>query len=716
MLPGSGWLANRSDTKESREKSLNMLKTLRTRTRKIMLATLILIIPSFVFFYGWSSIRERGNRASTQNAFGRFQPAGSRWVEVTGEEMAYAQWVIQPQIQRQLAIALMQQSGGGMDQRSAVQSADRLIGEVGLNNLATNSDLYTERLDEWALNRYAEEHRIRITEDDVLLELRTMMQGINSPEGRLQRLQQYRLNTNNVSEYLANAERLQRSRLAVRDQARAPLFEMWNLFRQRDEKIKLDYAYLDLDTYRTQVDATPEAVAAYYADHKADFLVGAQRQYSYALLRRDSLEKGLALTEDEYAKYYEDNKDKYRVPRKIQVRHAFFPVDLSKATPEAQKEPTTATFAHAQAAKTMADIAGADFAAIANQLSQDPANTAPDGAKLGGLLPDWFSEGEASFEYGPKFAEAVSKLEEGKVAGPVAVRGSRLTGFSVLKMEKAQDAYVPALAEVRDKVEKDARDAKLDALFDQRLDEVTRKATGFTDIERMAQDLKLETGLTSLVLTTANELSPALGPIDDDDLKYLNDNLQKGQHSDMIKSQNETGQKVAFTLQLSLEKPAHIPDLEEIKDKVAEAYKISHGRELLKTAAQEVLAAATDAAALKAKAEAIKAKFDTTDLFTRVSPPTLPGGEWANFVRDSMAATTGTLAMSAVGPSPDSIQGYAIWRVAGVQTPSREEFQKQVPELRSGLLASKGEAFVNEWLADQRRQLKQDPPKTAREE
>lgn len=694
-----------------------MLKTLRTRTRKIMLATLILVIPSFIFFYGWGSITNSNKRAANaKNAFGRFQPAGSGWTEVTPEEMSFALWALRPQIQQKLAMALMQQSGGSMNSRSALQTANRLIGEVGMTNLAPNTDLYTECLNEWALNRYADDHRIRVSEDDVLNSLKQLMAKASSREEQIQRLQEIGLTTDNAPEYMANSERLQRARLAFGGQTRATLFEMWNLYRQREEKIKLDYAYLDLDTYRAQVDATPGPVAAYYAEHKDDFLVGTQRQYTYALLGRDSLDKDVALTENDYAKYYEENKEKYRVPRKTQVRQIFFAADFSKATTtEARKDLTSATLSRVLAAKTMLDTGG-DFVAIADSLSEDPANTGLDGKKLGGLLPDLFSEGEPSSEYGPNFTEAVSKLEAGKVAGPVAVRGSKLTGFAMLKAEQVKDSYVPALAEVREKVEKDARDVALDTLFDQHVEEIASKVAGYVTIEQMAQELKLETGLTSLVLTTANEMLPVLGSIDENDLTFLNDNLRKGEHSDLIKSQNAMGQKVAFVLQLKEEVQAHIPELVEIDAKVTDALKNAKGRELLKTAAQDLKTGATDAAALKAKAEAIKAKFDTTEAFARASIPTLPGGEWIDFVRDSMVATTGTLGMSPAGDSPDSIEGYAVWRVAEVQAPSHEAFQKQVPELRNGLLATKSEAFVNEWLADQRRQMKQEPPKGAREE
>ena len=81
-----------------------------------------------------------------------------------------------------------------------------------------------------------------------------------------------------------------------------------------------------------------------------------------------------------------------------------------------------------------------------------------------------------------------------------------------------------------------------------------------------------------------------------------------------------------------------------------------------------------------------------------------------------MVATTGTLAMSPTGASLDSIQGYAVWRVAEIQSPSREAFQKQLPELRGALLTSREESFVNEWLGDQRRHMKQEPPKRPKEE
>ena len=58
-----------------------MLKILRTKTRKVMLTTLILVIPSFVFYFGWQSISGRQGGAAIYIAFGRatgwMQPRGS---------------------------------------------------------------------------------------------------------------------------------------------------------------------------------------------------------------------------------------------------------------------------------------------------------------------------------------------------------------------------------------------------------------------------------------------------------------------------------------------------------------------------------------------------------------------------------------------------------------------------------------------------------------
>ena len=72
-----------------------MLKLLRTKTRRVMLITLILIIPSFVLLYGWSSIQSRKSNAglirySAPADYHYNIPGWRKWHDISRDDLIQA--------------------------------------------------------------------------------------------------------------------------------------------------------------------------------------------------------------------------------------------------------------------------------------------------------------------------------------------------------------------------------------------------------------------------------------------------------------------------------------------------------------------------------------------------------------------------------------------------------------------------------------------------
>lgn len=109
---------------------------------------------------------------------------------------------------------------------------------------------------------------------------------------------------------------------------------------------------------------------------------------------------------------------------------------------------------------------GADFAELAKENSSDGA--ASQGGDLG-----WF----ALTDMVEPFAEAVAKMKEGEIAGPVQTR----FGWHLIKLMETRIAKAPTIEEVRDRLEGDLRQQAVE----KRMSEVLENAK----IERMVEGI-----------------------------------------------------------------------------------------------------------------------------------------------------------------------------------------------------------------------------------
>jgi hypothetical protein len=147
-----------------------MLKTLRTKTRKIMLGTLILVIPSFIFFYGWGSIQgKKQENLANEAAYGTFKTAGDAdWVVLTREDLLTARYELEPKVKNyvaQIVLNRFQQFMPGQQPLPAFSGRAQPPG--GMDALMPSEDLKFESINEHLLKRYAEQMGIRLGKEDL---------------------------------------------------------------------------------------------------------------------------------------------------------------------------------------------------------------------------------------------------------------------------------------------------------------------------------------------------------------------------------------------------------------------------------------------------------------------------------------------------------------------------------------------------------------------
>jgi len=97
------------------------------------------------------------------------------------------------------------------------------------------------------------------------------------------------------------------------------------LSRYQNEQRSIDYVKLDAAHAGVIEPPSPEALAAYFADHKNQFRAPEYRKASFVALTPDAVAKWATVSDDEAKKVYEDRREKFATPERRQVSQIVFP-------------------------------------------------------------------------------------------------------------------------------------------------------------------------------------------------------------------------------------------------------------------------------------------------------------------------------------------------------------------------------------------------------
>ncbi len=149
-------------------------------------------------------------------------------------------------------------------------------------------------------------------------------------------------------------------------------------------------------------------------------------------LLQDKVYDKVTVTDEEVEKYYQDNQDQLKQPARIHARHI-----LIKVPQDATAEQKQVAKDKILALKKKIDE-GAKFEDVAKESSEGP--TGVKGGDLG-----YFGQGQMV----KPFEEAAWSLATGVVSEPVETR----FGYHLIMVEDKKPAGVPALDEIKDKIE-----------------------------------------------------------------------------------------------------------------------------------------------------------------------------------------------------------------------------------------------------------------------
>lgn len=324
-----------------------------------------------------------------------------------------------------------------------------------------------------------------------------------------------------------------------------------------------DVAFLPIsvDKLKSKVKVTDAEIKSYYDEHPADFMSPERVKLAYIELSKDNLLKQVKVTDAELKQSYEQNKSEFTRQAERHVAHILIA--------------TSDTVTDAQAKAKIDEIykkieAGANFAEMAKQYSQDPGS-AKEGGDLGFNPAGSFVK---------PFESVADSLKVDQISKPFKTQ----FGYHIVKLLGVKPKYVPDFAAVRDKVEQQYKEGKAAGLFVTESSKLGELAFESPDLKRPAKELGLKVETTDYlsrdaktgIAADAGVMAAAFNP----------DVLVDGNNSSVI----EISPNDHMVLRVLEHKQQALKPLNDVKADIHEALMKQKATKLAESEAREIVA------------------------------------------------------------------------------------------------------------------------------
>jgi peptidyl-prolyl cis-trans isomerase D len=231
--------------------------------------------------------------------------------------------------------------------------------------------------------------------------------------------------------------------------------EVEKAYKDKNTKVKFQYAVLDRAALAKQIKPTDTELKAYYEANKARYAnsVPEKRTVRYFVLNDKDAEAKVTVDPSAVARYYTEHQDEYRVPERVRVRHIL--IETPKPGPDGKVDQKALDAARTKAEGILKQVkAGGNFAELANKYSQDPGNAGNKGGELG-----WISKGQTV----PEFEKTAFAQNPGQISDLVQTS----YGFHIIQTEEKDTARVKPLSEVKGQIEQVLKAQKASELVNQ---------------------------------------------------------------------------------------------------------------------------------------------------------------------------------------------------------------------------------------------------------
>jgi peptidyl-prolyl cis-trans isomerase D len=233
------------------------------------------------------------------------------------------------------------------------------------------------------------------------------------------------------------------------------------LTRFQNEQRSIEYVKLDAAQAGTIDPPSPEALAAYFEDHKTQFRAPEYRKLSVVAINPEEIGKWTEVSDEDAKKIFELNRDKLGTPEKREVSQIVFPNE-----------------GEAQAARSRI-ASGTSFDDLAKERNLNPSDV-----NLGMIAKTAIID--------PAIADAAFALPSGEVSQPVQGR----FGVALVKIGKIEPGVMPTFESVAAQVKKEIATERARAKVNEIQNKMEDERSGGANVVEASQKL----GLTPITI------------------------------------------------------------------------------------------------------------------------------------------------------------------------------------------------------------------------
>ena len=455
--------------------------------------------------------------------------------------------------------------------------------------------------------------------------------------------------------------------------AAVPDSEVEQAFKDKNTKVKIQYAVLKLEDLMKTLKPTETELKAFFEANQPRYQnsIPEKRQINYFIINDKELADKITVDPAEVQRYYSSHQDSYRVQERAKVRHIL--ISAPKPGPDGKIDQKALDDARAKAQDVLKQVkAGGDFAELAKKFSQDPGSK-DKGGELG-----WIVKGQTVAEF-EKTAFAQSK---GQVSDPVQTS----FGFHIIQTEDKEDAHLKPLAEVKPAIEASVKQEKLNAL-------VTKNANEAGDAaKKLGLDKAAARYGAQVVHSNMVAKTDALAGIGN----------QPAFMEAAFATEDKAGPQAAriptgnVIFEVAKKEPPRNPSYEEVKDRVANEFKSERANDLLRRKVQELADRAHAEHDLAKAAKEAGATLKTSELVTRTSQVPEIGS------MGGPASAAFSMKQGEISGPLNLGRSQGVLQVVERQEPSASdpEFARERDQLREQLSQEKQQQLLSLFLSD----------------
>jgi peptidyl-prolyl cis-trans isomerase D len=426
------------------------------------------------------------------------------------------------------------------------------------------------------------------------------------------------------------------------------------LIRYQNEQRSIEFIKLDAAQAGTIDPPSPEALAAFFEDHKTQFRAPEYRKIAFVAITPEEIGKWTEVTDEDAKKVFEQNRDRLGTPEKREVSQIVFPNEGEAQA--ARGRITSGTSFDDIAKERNLNLSDVDLGLIAKSAIIDPA-----------------------------IADAAFSLPSGEVSQPVQGR----FGVALVKIGKIEPGVTPTFESVAAQVKKEIGTERARAKVTEMQNKMEDERSGGANVVEAAQKL----GLTAVTIEAVDRSGrlPDGQPLANIprglDVVSQAFNSDVGVDNDPI---SFAGGYVWYDV-LGIT-PSRERTLDEVRSQVEAKWREDQISSRLRAKATEMVQKLEQGGTLADVAAAAGAKVETAAGFRRdASPPGVPS-----------AAVTAAFrtAKDGVGQTPGAGGSeWIVYRVTDVTVPpvetASEELKKLKDTLQRGITEEQIAQYVN---------------------